>query len=136
MFTEQEIDTLKSIVNCIIPADDYPDGWSAGVGNYLMGQFKAGLSGSLSVYKEGLSALDAESQLGYEQSFVDLSSDEQVALLLNIEAGKVKHEVDFDLTTFFMMVIDHSQEGFYSNPENGGNRDSIAWQMIGFEVTA
>lgn len=136
MFAKQETDILKSLVNCIIPADDYPDGWSAGVGDYLLGQFKGDLSDSLPIYKEGLSALDAEAELNFEQSFVDLSSDEQIALLTNIEAGKVKSEGNFDLTAFFIMVIDHSQEGFYSNPENGGNRDSIAWQMIGFEVTA
>jgi hypothetical protein len=31
--------------------------------------------------------------------------------------------------------VEHSAEGFYSDPGNGGNRDNIAWKMIGFEVT-
>ena len=32
------------------------------------------------------------------------------------------------------MIVEHCAEGFYSNPENGGNKDGIAWEMIGFEV--
>ena len=39
-----------------------------------------------------------------------------------------------DPAEFFRNVIEHVMEGYYSDPGNGGNRDSIAWRMIGFEA--
>jgi gluconate 2-dehydrogenase gamma chain len=33
------------------------------------------------------------------------------------------------------MLVNHTMEGFYSDPGNGGNRDAVSWKMIGFEVT-
>ena len=35
----------------------------------------------------------------------------------------------------FPGLIIHAIEGYYSDPGNGGNHDSISWQMIGYRVT-
>lgn len=134
MLSEDYMLILKSLVNCIIPADDYPDGWSAGVGDYLINQFEGGLKDKLETYKSGLSAIDEEARAVYEQSFAELSAEQQNQLLTQIEAGQIKSTAE-NLPLFFVMVIEHATEGFYSNPENGGNRDGIAWDMMGFEVT-
>lgn len=134
MFDEEQQETLKTLVNCIIPADDYPNGWDAGVGDYLYGQFERDLKDKLSIYQDGLSALNAEAQALYEQPFAKLPTDDQVTLLTDIEKGAVKSEWRIDPSEFFAMAVAHCAEGYYSNPENGGNRNQVAWDMIGFEV--
>ncbi len=134
MFSKEETQILESLVNCIIPADDHPDGWSAGVGDYLFKQFESDLQDKLSDYQTGLASLNMEAQSTYEQSFSELSSTEQTQLLTNIEAGQIKSGQE-NLQAFFSMAIEHTTEGYYSNPENGGNRDGVAWDMMGFEVT-
>ena len=57
MLTEQQLATLRALVDRIIPADDFPSGWQAGVGDYLAGQFKRDLRGQLDRYRAGLDAL-------------------------------------------------------------------------------
>jgi hypothetical protein len=38
--TELQQQTLRAAVHRIIPSDDYPDAWDAGIGDYLAGQFE------------------------------------------------------------------------------------------------
>jgi len=134
MLTEKETIILKTLVNCIIPADNYPDGWSAGVGDYLFKQFDADLQDNITDYKTGLSALNAEAQIVYQKEFSDLSSEQQTSLLTDIEAGHIQSDSN-NLQTFFIMAVEHATEGYYSDPDNGGNQAGVAWDMIGFEVT-
>ena len=55
--------------------------------------------------------------------------DAQNALLTRLEQDK-------EQGTFFRLLITHVMEGFYADPGNGGNRNGIAWQMLGYKVTA
>jgi len=134
MLTEQQTLILQALVNCIIPADDFPNGWDAGVGDYLIQQFEGDLQEKVAVYKNGLSSLDDEAQVIHGKGFATLTSDEQTALLMSIEKGQIKGGWAIDPVQFFAMACQHCTEGFYSDPKNGGNRDGISWQMIGFEV--
>jgi len=134
MFTERQTLCLQALVNCMIPADDFPNGWDAGVGDYLMRQFEGDLQDKLKFYQKGLKSLDAEAQARCEQDFVWLSIEEQTALLHEVESGQVKANWKVDPTEFIQMVAEHCAEGYYSDPENGGNREQVAWRMIGFEV--
>lgn len=134
MFTDLQMANLQALINCIIPADDFPNGWDVGVGDYLFKQFEGDLKDKMTIYQKGLSSLEDESQTVYADSFASLSSEQQTALLTQIEAGQIKSDWQTNPIEFFTMVVEHTTEGYYSNPENGGNRDQIAWQMIGFEV--
>ncbi len=134
MLTEEQTEILQALVNCIIPADEFPNGWDADVGDYLYRQFEGDLSDKVAVYKNGLSSIEDEAQVLYGKGFANLSFDEQNTLLTNIENENVQGGWAIDAAEFFAMVIDHCTEGFYSDPQNGGNRDGISWQMIGFEV--
>ena len=44
--------TLRAAVDRIIPADDYPSAWQAGVGDYLARQFEGDLKPVLDAYRE------------------------------------------------------------------------------------
>jgi hypothetical protein len=134
MLTEQQHATLRALVDRIIPADDFPSGWQAGVGDYLAGQFERDLRPQLDHYRAGLDALNAEAQANSGARFAELDAEHQDALLLRIEAGTVKTPWPIEPAAFFQMAVEHAMEGFYSDPGNGGNHDGISWRMIGFEV--
>jgi len=135
MLSNQQVDILRAAFNRIIPPDDFPGGWEAGVGDYLFRQFDRDLKGMIETYAHGLDALDAEAQAVYGSGFAQLNADAQDSLLSQIESGLVRTEWPLDPTAFFRILVDHSMEGFYSDPDNGGNRNTVSWTMIGFEVT-
>ena len=125
--------TLRALMNRIVPADDFPNAWDAGVGDYLARQFERDLKSQLDLYHLGLDALDAEAQAVAGKDFAELDDSTQDAILTRLEAGHVKSSWQVGPAKFFHTVVEHVTEGYYSDPGNGGNRDSIAWQMIGFE---
>jgi Gluconate 2-dehydrogenase subunit 3 len=124
---------LRALMNRIIPQDDFPNAWDAGVGNYLSQQFERDLQHQVETYRLGLEALDGESQASTGKGFPELDTSTQDVLLSRMETGQVTLSWPVNPTEFFDMVIEHVMEGYYSDPGNGGNRDSIAWKMIGFE---
>src|SRR6195256_1759601 len=134
MFTEPQLATLRALVDRIIPPDDFPSGWDAGVGDYLARQFERDLRSQVACYQAGLAALDAEAQASAGVSFAALDADAQDALLSRIEAGGITTPWPIDAAAFFRAAVEHAMEGFYSDPGNGGNRDGVSWRMIGFEV--
>jgi gluconate 2-dehydrogenase subunit 3-like protein len=136
MLTELHQATLRALVDRIIPADDFPSGWQAGVGDYLARQFERDLRPQLDRYRAGLDALDAEAQASAGLRFAELDAADQDALLRRVEAGAVTVAWPIDPVAFFHAAVEHAMEGFYSDPGNGGNRDGVSWRMIGFEARA
>jgi hypothetical protein len=134
MLAELQQATLRALVDRIIPADDFPSGWQAGVGDYLVGQFERDLRSQLDRYRAGLDALDAEARADTGARFAELDAEHQDALLRRIETGAVTTPWPINPAAFFQAAVEHSMEGFYSDPGNGGNRDGVSWRMIGFEV--
>ena len=134
MLSPQQTTTLQAVVNRMIPPDDWPGGWEAGVGDYLFRQFERDLKGAVETYQQGLDALDAEAHAVYQRSFAQLGEAQQDSLLTQIERGEVQTDWQVVPAAFVNMLAHHCAEGFYADSGNGGNRDSIAWQMIGFEV--
>ena len=134
MLTELQLATLHALVDRIIPADDFPSGWQAGVGAYLARQFEGDLRLELERYRAGLDALDAEALANAGARFAELDAAAQDALLQRVEAATVATSWPIDPAAFFRAAVEHAMEGFYSDPGNGGNRDGVSWRMIGFEV--
>ena len=148
MLDQHQLQTLEALVDAIIPPDDYPGGWEAGVGDYLLRQFDGDLAEMLPGYRRFLDRLERDAQSVYGASFAAMSPSQRAEMLQELEK---EHVVDDDIfkrlktadnlkdlegAAFFAGVIEHCGEGFYSDPGNGGNRDGVAWQMVGFEVTA
>ena len=109
--TARQTAVLQAAMDRVIPPDDYPGAWEAGAGDYLLGQFDRDLAGKVEMYRAGLDALDAAEIAVGGVGFPELDAAAQDALL-----------------------VEHTMEGYYSDPGNGGNRDAVAWRMIGFEV--
>lgn len=134
MFSERQMMLLRALVDRMIPPDQDAGGWQAGVGDYLLRQLAGDLRDLVNTYRVGLDALDAEARRVCGQAFDHLPASLQDDLLRKIEAGNVETVWALDPALFFTMVVNHCAEGFYSNPENGGNKNQVAWHMIGFEV--
>lgn len=130
---ESQQRTLRAAVDRIIPADDYPSAWQAGVGDYLARQFEGDLKPVLDAYREGLDSLEREAIVRYQQSFCLLPDTEQDTLLKQVEQGEVVTTWAFSPVNFFRLLTETTTEGFYSEPEQGGNRDRVSWTMTGFE---
>ena len=79
-------------------------------------------------------ALDAEARCLHKRDFADLAIDARSDLLQRIEKNLVATSWTIEPDAFFQQIVEHCGEGYYSDPGNGGNREGIAWQMIGFEV--
>ena len=135
MLTESQRATLRALVDRLIPADEFPGGWDAGVGDYLDRQFAGDLSESVDLYRSGLDALEVEARATAGVGFVALAPAAQDDLLRQVEAGDVATDWPVDPADFFRAAAEHAAEGFYGDPGNGGNRDAVSWRMIGFEVT-
>lgn len=160
----------------IIPTDDLPGAREAGtvdfVDRYLSGidyiyakpdgsgfetltgrsaaawQRRVELAGQK--YIEGVLELDRRSQALTGANFIDLSEDQQDAVLADLEKGVevgadlAKPEIPYGIEPalqqtnaeseldFFALLVTHTRQGFLSDPIYGGNRDRIGWQVIGF----
>ena len=134
LFDDSQLRCLHALLDTLIPPDDYPGAWDAGVGVYIQRQLQGDLAHLLPGYRGFLRGLDMEARAGHESAFADLDMDTRTALLCDIETGDLRADWDMDAGAFFLQVIDNCGEGFYSDPGNGGNRDYVAWQMVGFEV--
>jgi Gluconate 2-dehydrogenase subunit 3 len=133
--TEQRV-TLDALADCLIPPDDLPGAVEAGAIEYLLRQLAADLQPLLAMYRSGLDALDREALSVAGVRFSAMPAEAQAELLRRISHGETATAWGTSPAAFVQAAAEHVAEGFYSDPGNGGNRDQVAWRMVGFEVTA
>lgn len=136
MFTESQQRTLRAVLDRLIPADDYPGAWEAGVGDYIARQLEGDSHHLLTSYRLGLDAMDAEAVTAYGQHFADLYPARQDALISNLERGVTGTLWVIPAAGFLTTLIHHATEGYYADPAQGGNRGKRSWEMIGFDQAA
>jgi gluconate 2-dehydrogenase gamma chain len=156
-FTVEEGRAVEAIADRIIPPDpETPGGKDSGSavfldrqlagpygqqeGLYLSGPFEHGAknqgpqspTGPAQQYRRALAALDqaCKSQQG-GKGFAELAPAEQDVALARLESGELKLE-GVDGQAFFQQAIKDIQMGFFADPVYGGNRNMVAWKMIGF----
>ena len=132
MLSPGHLSTLRHLMDRIIPPDQDPGAWDAGAGDYLLRQLERELRPKLDTYRQGLEALEAEAQASAGAPFSTLAPAAQDALLQRVESGDVKHAWPVDPAQFFGLAVQHTIEGYYSDPGNGGNRGAASWRMVGF----
>jgi gluconate 2-dehydrogenase gamma chain len=156
-FTSDEGRAVEALADRIIPSDPQtPGGKDSGCavfidrqlagpygrsdGHYTQPPFMSGTKqqgaqsadGPAATYRKALAALDRYCQASYQgKRFADLSDEQKDELLKSIEDEKTKLE-GIDAQSFFELVIKDVQEGFFADPLYGGNRDMVAWKMIGY----
>jgi gluconate 2-dehydrogenase gamma chain len=156
-FNSAEAAAVEALADRIIPPDPQtPGGKDAGCavfldrqlagpygrqeGLYVRGPFQTGEksqgpqseAGPAQKYREGLVALDRACQSRHAgKSFAELSATDQDTVLADLESGALKLD-GVEGQSFFEQAIKDLQMGFFADPIYGGNRDMVAWRMIGY----
>jgi gluconate 2-dehydrogenase subunit 3-like protein len=126
-------ETFRAVIDCLIPADDFPGAYDAGVCDYIQRLLQTDLADQAEFFHLGIDAIDAEAHARFEKAFTSLGSSEQIAMLAAIESGVVETSWPVPPVRFFKMLVNTTVEGYYSEPQQGGNRGGISWVMTGFE---
>ena len=83
-------------------------------------------------FAAGIAATNAWTRKTYGgKDFDRLAAADRVAALKAMEDGKAAFE-NFDARAFFAQLLSLTMAGFFADPIYGGNRDKVAWKMIGF----
>lgn len=154
-FNAAEVLFIEAACERLIPADESgPGALGAGVPNYLDKQLGGAWGAGERLYRSGPWQPGTPSQ-GYQLPFTpaelfhaalrainrdldahgtpfhEMSAEAQDAFLKSLESDGP----DLDgvpSAVFFAMLLQMSVEGFFSDPVYGGNRNMVAWRMIGF----
>jgi gluconate 2-dehydrogenase gamma chain len=156
-FTGAEGRTVEAIADRIIPPDPQtPGGKDAGCalfvdrqlagsygrqdGLYVSPPFLNGMKqqgsqsegGPAKTYRSGLAALDRYCSGKYgSKAFAELGDSDKDDVLKGLDEDTVKLE-GADGKAFFAQILKDVQQGFFADPIYGGNRDMVAWKMIGY----
>ncbi|HEV8431259.1 MAG TPA: gluconate 2-dehydrogenase subunit 3 family protein [Pyrinomonadaceae bacterium] len=126
-------ETLRAVVDCLIPPDDFPGAYDAGVCHYLKRLFRTDLASQSGFFRAGIEGIEAEALARFNTLFADLTPEQKISILAAIESGDVKTSWSISPSRFFEMLVNTTAEGFYSDPQQGGNRHAVSWVMTGFE---
>jgi gluconate 2-dehydrogenase gamma chain len=154
-FNASEAAFIEAACERLIPADEHGAGaLAAGVPNYLDKQLAGAWGAGERLYRSGPWVAGSKSQ-GYQLPFTpaelfhqalrainhDLDSrgtpfprmtvEAQDAYLKSLEGSSADLN-GVPSAAFFDMLLQMTIEGFFSDPVYGGNRDMVAWRMIGF----
>jgi len=84
------------------------------------------------IYRRGLESIDAYAQSKHEKDFVDLTADEQDAILSEMEEDKATGFEGPSGRAFFTQLRNDTIEGMFSDPMYGGNQGMVGWELIGY----
>ena len=124
-FSEPEGADFDAFAARIVPSDDTPGAREAGSVYFADQALGRELADLLPIVRGGLEGLArrATEQFG-APSFSDLSEDQQDEIIGAVEAED---------PAFFFFGRTLVTLGLVTNPEYGGNRDKVGWELIGFE---
>jgi gluconate 2-dehydrogenase gamma chain len=152
---KNEVAFLEAAVDRLIPADEkWPGALDAGVVNYFDLQLGGSWGAGERLYRSGpwfegtktqgyqlpftpselfrtaIRAIDKDLK-SQNTTFKEMPPEKQEAYLKELEKGG-KDLDGIPSKVFFASLLQMTMEGFLADPSYGGNKDMIAWQMIGF----
>ncbi len=125
-----ELKVVEAIAGRIIPTTDTPGAIEAGAANYINLALAGAYQPQLAFYRRAIGELERHCGTAFGSSFAELDVERQDEILESLEAGKIGAVVDG--VKFFELVRRHVMEGFFGEPNYGGNRDLIGWKLVGF----
>jgi len=156
-FTASEWAFINAAVDRLIPSGgDGPGGVEAGVPEFIDRQLELPYGRGAYFYMSGPFHPDAPAEFGYQlrhtprelyrlgiatvddacrqqsgKVFAELEVPRQEAFLTLLETGTsgIPGPVP---SAFFAQLLTNTKEGYFADPQYGGNRDMAAWRMIGF----
>ena len=152
--TEQAF--LSAAYDTIIPADALsPSGTDCGLVTYIDRQLAGAWGGGARMYRAGpfvpskpeygyqlpltpreyfaagIKATNAWTTKTYGREFDRLAPAERAATLTAMEQSRAEFE-GLAAKPFFEALLQSAMEGFFADPIYGGNRNKVAWRMIGY----
>lgn len=125
VFSESEALITEALIDCIVPADEYPGAKEAGVIYYLDKQLAGPLARFLPAYRAGVSRLSELCVAKHGKTIAECKVEQLASWL-----GEVEQTGPADAKTFFHLLVEQTMQGYYGSPQNGGNRDEASWQML------
>lgn len=130
--TAAEADTLEAIAARLIPSDgNGPGAAEARAAHYIDRALGGALASSREVYRSGLAAVDRYAQASKGAPFARLSTQDQDALLTDLE-NDLAGGFTPSASTFFNLVRAHTIQGTFCDPYYGGNASFVGWDLIGY----
>src|ERR1700751_2783812 len=127
-----EASTLDALFEQLFPGDESGPGASAiGVIQYLDRALSGPYAHHLETYRLGVYALDGESESRFGKPFADADGSQQSELIGALEKNSALTFQAVEAKAFFELVRSHLQEGLFSDPVYGGNRDKAGWRVLG-----
>jgi gluconate 2-dehydrogenase gamma chain len=154
-FTNEEAAAVEAFVDRLIPPDPQtPGGKDSGCAVFIDRQLNGPYGNFEGLYNEGpfhtgttqqgpqspvtpkqhyrnaLAALDRHCREKFNAPFAQLADDKKDEVIKGLEDGSIK--LDGTGGSFFKVILNDTQQGFFADPIYGGNKDMVAWKMIGF----
>jgi len=156
-FSHDEATAVEAIADRLIPPDPQTPGgrdvgcgvfidrqlagpYGSSAGQYRSAPFQQGATSQgpqgeatpAELYRKALAALDKYCRGKFGgKDFAHLSDADKDSVLHAMDKGEAAFE-GTDAKIFFDQVLKDVQQGFFADPIYGGNRDMVAWKMIGF----
>ncbi len=138
-FTAEEAVEVTAITARIIPTDETPGAREAGVVYFIDRALATFAADDQKTYREGLPDLQSRvvEMLPSSSKFSDLAAEQQDRVLHSFDENTPATRRAFrarpGAQNFFETVRLHTIQGFLIDPEFGGNRDGVGWNLIGRE---
>ncbi len=154
--TAPEAAFIEAAVDRLIPADDLTRGgtdcgvatfidrqlagaWGSGDRMYMQGPWQKGAPTQgyqspltpAEFFRAGIAAANAYCRKTFQKEFDRLTADQQIKVLQDMEQGRATFD-EPSAREFFNLLLATTMQGFFGDPVYGGNRDKVAWKMIGF----
>lgn len=128
VLSPHEASQVEILVDCIVPGDDSPGAREAGVLYYIDKQLAGPLARFAGQYRSGLASLASQYETSHRQQLSLASRAETTAWLKEVETNGGGSD-----RAFFRLLVEHTMQGFYGAPANGGNRNEASWRMLGVD---
>jgi len=154
--TDAEAAFFSAAVDTMIPADELtPSGSDCGIVTFIDRQLASAWGGGAKMYRNGpfrkaapeygyqlpltprqfftagIAATNAWTRKTHGKDFDRLAVKEREDALKALEQGKAELG-EFDGKQFFEALLQITMQGFFADPIYGGNRNKVAWRMVGF----
>ncbi len=154
--TPPEAAFIEAAVDRFIPNDDLtPSGTECGVATFIDRQLAGAWGSGDRLYMQGpwqkgtptqgyqspmtpaefirtgIAATNTYCRKTFQREFDRLNIDQQIKLLQDLEQGRAALD-GIAAQEFFNLLLAVTMQGFFADPVYGGNRDKVAWKMIGY----
>jgi gluconate 2-dehydrogenase gamma chain len=127
-----EAATLETVVARLIPSDaNGPGALEAAASRYIDGALGGALAVHRPAYAAGLAALDAYARTTAGGTFASLAPEGQDAVLTDLEQNRATGFTPSS-AAFFDLVLGHTLEGTFGDPNYGGNQGFVGWELLGY----